>query len=351
MSTRNSTRTRPQRRRLAGLALAALITLAPAADAAADIPSRQVGPAEKPVAMDRILEEANPLPVPQTAGLPAAAIAAERPSGPRIAVRGTAPRSARSGAMKRKSKRARRARKRGRLVQNGPWGGTFNTNPNLQIGKLYFDVQPGPGVRWSHCSATAVNSENRSLVMTAGHCVYDPSTGAWSEDLRFCPGYERGCGLGVWRARHIFTTPGWYRSGSWADDTAVVLVNPNASGNLVDVVGGQGITFNENVGLDRHAFGYPAADSRWPRYRYDGEDLIYCRGRDRYSAGNLIIGCTMTGGSSGGPWLSGFDSTGLGYLNGVNSHKPGPRPQSGKVVASPYFGNAENILFQTARAR
>lgn len=347
MSTRISTQSRPKRRRLAGLALAALVTLAPAADAAADMPSKQVGPAEqrlaKTVPMDRIIDEAKPLALPRTAALPAASIASERPDGPRIAVRGTSPRSARSDEIN-KRKRARKARRGRRVPQNGPWRGAFNANPNLQIGKLFFDTKPGPGVSRSHCTATAVSSENRSLVVTAGHCVYDPSSGAWFEDLRFCPGYERGCHLGVWHARQMYTTNGWFHAEDWRDDMAAVLVHPNSRGNLVDVVGGQGVTFNENVGLDRHAFGYPAADSRWPAYRYNGEDLIYCGGRDQYSAGIMVIGCTMTGGASGGPWISGFDSTGLGYVNGINSNKPRP-----KLMASPYLGEAEMALFQYTR--
>jgi hypothetical protein len=354
MSTRTSTQSSPNRRRLAGLAIAAVAALVPAAQAAADVPSKQVGPAEKRLArsvpMDRIVEEAKPLALPQEPALPAASIASERPGGPRIVVRGTAARSARSDALK-KRKRGRRARRGRRVYQDGLWRGAHNANPNMQVGKLFFDTKPGPGVSRSHCTATAVNSENRSLIVTAGHCVYEPSSGAWFEDLRFCPGYEHGCNLGVWHAREIYTTNAWFHNEDSRDDMAAVVVHPNSSGYLVDVVGGQGVTFNENVGFDRHAFGYPASDSRWPAYRYSGEDMIYCGDRDRYSAGVMVIGCTMTGGASGGPWISGFGASGLGLVNGVNSHKPGRRSVSGKLVASPYFGAGENTVFQTARAR
>jgi V8-like Glu-specific endopeptidase len=350
MSKPSTTRISPQRGRLAGLAIAVAVALTPAAEASAQQPtSKRVEPSEqrREFPMQQIIERAEALEMPQHATPAAAGIASERPSGPRISVPGVAPKQAaaaiqRTAGMTLKSSR--------RLRQNGAWTGPFNANPNLQVGKLFFDVKPGPGKVWSHCSATAVNSENRSLVITAGHCVYDHETASWSEHVQFCPGYERRCALGVWHARTMYTTNRWYYGQDWADDAAVVLVDRNRRGLLVDAVGGQGINFNDYVGLARHAFGYPAADRRWPAYRYDGEDLIYCPGADRYSAGVIVIGCTMTGGASGGPWLSGFGLNGMGYVNGVNSHKPGSRKASGKVVASPYFDAGEAELFQSARA-
>lgn len=348
MSTRTTSQNRPQRRRLAGLALAAFIALTPAADAAVAPPSKHLG-AGSSTPMQEIIEQAEPAEVPQTATpAPAAGIASLQERGKRLSVRGTAPEHA--DAVAASAKAAKRKKRKKRVRQNGAWRGAYNANPNLQIGRLFFDAKPGPGEEWTHCSATAVNSENRSLVTTAGHCVYDAFTGTWYENLMFCPGYERGCNLGIWTARQVYTTNNWFAMGDFNDDMAVVLVNPNESGYLVDVVGGQGITFNENVGLARHAFGYPVSDPRWPAYRYSGEDLIYCPGTDSYAAGSIVIGCTMTGGASGGPWISAFDTTGLGYVNGINSNKPGPRHKGAKIMVSPYLGEAEAALYQYARA-
>jgi hypothetical protein len=345
MSKPSTTRISPQRGRLAGLAIAVAVALTPAAEASAQQPtSKRVEPSEqrREFPMQQIIERAEALEMPQHATPAAAGIASARPSGPRISVPGVAPKQAaaaiqRTAGMTLKSSR--------RLRQNGAWTGPFNANPNLQVGKLFFDVKPGPGVKWSHCSATAVNSENRSLVITAGHCLYEHRTASWSEHVQFCPGYEYGCGLGVWHARQLSITGRWYREQHFGDDVAAVVVNPNERGRLVDVVGGQGINFNDYVGLTRHAFGYPVSDWRWPSYRYDGEDLIHCPGKDRYSSGVIAIACTMTGGASGGPWLGRFDVNGVGYVNGVNSYKP-----RGEVVASPYFDAAEARLFQSTRA-
>jgi hypothetical protein len=342
-----STLTHPQHRRLAGLALAALIALTAAADATAAPPSKRVADGTD-TPMRQIVEQAEPAEVPQAPLTPPTAGIARLPErGKPLSVPGAAPVRATNAV---RAHTARRRKRRKRVRQNGAWRGAYNTNPNLQIGRLFFDQQPGPGEDWSHCSGTAINSENRSLVATAGHCVFDTFTGTWSENIMFCPGYERGCKLGVWHARTAYTTNAWFAAADFNEDMAVVLVRPNHRGYLVDVVGGQGITFNQNVGLARHAFGYPASDSRWPAYRYSGEDLIYCPGTDYYTAGSIVIACTMTGGSSGGPWISNFDSSGLGYLNGINSNKPGPRKTGAKVMASPYLGEAEASLFQYTRA-
>jgi hypothetical protein len=246
-----------------------------------------------------------------------------------------------------------------RLAQNGYWPGSYSTNPNRQIGKLYFDINPGTGVTWSHCSGTAVNSENKSIVITAGHCAYNPDpdnnglvsgNGRWYQNFQFCPGYENNCKLGIWTAKRVTTTNSWFYGVngrySWIDDVAAVQVNLNAnSRRLVNVVGGHGISFNASTGAFRSAFGYPLTDSRWPEYTYSGQDLVYCQGRDTYYTSVMRIPCTMTGGSSGGPWLRDVNSSWLGILNSVNSHKA----WGGPYMGGPYFGAAESRLFQQVR--
>ena len=243
------------------------------------------------------------------------------------------------------------------------WPGCYNANPNRQTGRLFY-YEPRER-RWSHCSGTAINTANKSFVLTAGHCVYqsDPDrngridgNGYYYKDLRFCPGYEANkCKLGVWYYRTAATTSSWYygvgasRAYSHHDDVAVVLVRPNSSGYLVNVVGGQGIRFNQHVGLTRTAFGYPAQDRRWPGTPWHGDNLIYCQGRDTLAQDRtkMWIACRMTGGASGGPWLSGVNNSWLGFVNGVNSHKP----YGANHMESPYFDNTEANLFNTYKSR
>ena len=281
-------------------------------------------------------------------------VGSSRPDGPPLSFEGTAPKSAAAPIGAGPVAAAAAA--------NGLWPGAYNANPNRQAGKLYFDIKPGAGETWSHCSATAINSENKSLVLTAGHCLFNPDpdkngyvtgNGRWYEHVQFCPGYEYTCKLGTWHARARYSTNSWvYGTGGvydWRDDVGVVLVSPNTSGYLVNAVGGQGITFNQATAIKRTAFGYPAPDPRFPNYAntYNGQDLIYCPGTDRSDgAGHTALNCTMTGGASGGPWLSWVATNWVGYANGVNSHKV-----TETTMSSPYFATTESNLFQYARAR
>jgi len=65
------------------------------------------------------------------------------------------------------------------------------------------------------------------------------------------------------------------------------------------------------------AFGYPAGKP------YTGSDLVYCAGNDHRLSDGLAqttsIRCNMTGGSSGGPWLEGFDATDQDPVGAVRS--------------------------------
>ena len=69
------------------------------------------------------------------------------------------------------------------------------------------------------------------------------------------------------------------------------------------------------VGTKAYAFGYPAAQ------KYKGNDLVYCAGNTVTDPafGDQTWGllCSMTGGSSGGPWVFGFEGSNpvLGSLN------------------------------------
>jgi PASTA domain len=321
-----------------------------ASAAAAAPPGKRAG-APSSIPLEEVIRQAKPAAIPATLGANHREL---RPRGRSISVPGSGPLLESAEAVF------------GPLAlnQNGAWPGAYSAVPNAQIGKLFYDVQPGPGAQWRACSGTVVYSENRALVVTAGHCVYKPDpdgdriiqgNGFWYESFRFCPGYEYGCKLGEWLYHEAFTTTSWfYGSGSpatydWSDDMAVILMKPNTpSGFIMDAVGAQGIWFNWGTGLNRHAMGYPASDERWPEYTYDGGDLIYCPAVDGYDGyGRLAIACTMTGGASGGPWITQPDANWYGYVNSVNSHKP----WGGPYMGGPYFGDAEASLFAFTRAR
>ncbi|MGN9844010.1 trypsin-like serine peptidase [Nonomuraea sp. H19] len=208
------------------------------------------------------------------------------------------------------------------------------------VGRVFFTTADGGN---SSCSGTAVTSANESVVMTAGHCV--KLDGAFHRNWVFVPGFDNGRRpLGTWVASRLMTTPQWNANEDINFDVAAAVVAPLQGRTLTDVVGGQGVAFNQPRRRQMFSFGYPAAAP------FDGSRLIYCSGRtfdDTVMTRDLGLRCNMTGGSSGGPWFQGFnESTGLGWLNSVNSFKYNFAPD---FMFGPFFGNEAMAVYQAAQ--
>ncbi|MFC4584451.1 trypsin-like serine peptidase [Sphaerisporangium corydalis] len=206
-------------------------------------------------------------------------------------------------------------------------------------GRVFFTYQG----RSASCSGTAVTSANKSVVITAGHCV--KLGGAFHTNWVFVPGYDNGSRpYGTWIATNLLTTTQWNATEDMNYDMAAAVVAPLNGQLLTDVVGGQGVAFNQARGRQMYAFGYPAASP------YNGSKLIYCAGRvfeDYLVSTDQGLSCDMTGGSSGGGWFQNFDQrTGAGTLNSVNSFKYNFAPY---WMFGPYFGPEAQAVYTTAQ--
>ncbi|MCK1795578.1 peptidase [Streptomyces sp. XM4193] len=198
--------------------------------------------------------------------------------------------------------------------------------------------------RSASCSGNAVTSGNASTVLTAGHCV--KLDGAWHEDWVFVPGYTDGSApFGEWPALSTHSTPQWEASEDMNYDVGAAKVAETGGELLTEVVGSQGLAFNTGYDLDAYAFGYPAADP------YDGETFIYCSGttfKDPLLTTAHGLGCDMTGGSSGGPWLVDFDEeTGTGLQASVNSFGYVFLPGN---MFGPHFGAEAEALYESVQS-
>jgi V8-like Glu-specific endopeptidase len=219
----------------------------------------------------------------------------------------------------------------------GPWtgGGQVTTT----AGRVFFTYQG----RRASCSGNAVTSGNKSTVITAGHCV--KLDGAFHTDWVFVPGYNNGnAPFGTWTARATMATPQWVASEDINYDVGAAVVNQLNGQSLTDVVGGQGVAFNQPRGQNMYAFGWPAADP------YDGTQMIYCSGTtfDAFISDGIGMTCDMTGGASGGPWFLQFsEASGTGLLNSVNSYKIN---LFSFWMFGPYFGTDAQNLYNTAQA-
>ena len=201
-------------------------------------------------------------------------------------------------------------------------------------GKVVFTLDSGNYI----CSGTVVTdgTSGRSIVISAGHCAYDWKTaGGFARNWMFIPDFDQSptyncanTAYGCWTASALVVSSGFANAGSFSD-TAVqydwsfaVLTDVGNGGRSLDgTVGSMPLQASSMAtGTQVYDFGYPAAG------RYHGSDLIYCADQVFTDPGvsnkTYGIDCNMTGGSSGGPWFSGFAaSTGdSGTIRAVNSY-------------------------------
>ncbi|MGW2179247.1 trypsin-like serine peptidase [Streptomyces sp. NPDC001732] len=197
------------------------------------------------------------------------------------------------------------------------------------VGKVFFDSPEGSMV----CSGTVVkdpeNPGKSNLVWTAGHCVHAGSKGGWYRNIVFVPAYnDQGksaaalknaqpqeiAPYGAYWADWATTSGEWITDGGPTGgegapyDYAVLHVKPERGTKSLEETVGNALS----VGFDAPevsaigamgAWGYPAAPP------YDGLIMHKCvdrPGRLSISPSTPAmyrIGCTMTGGSSGGGWF------------------------------------------------
>jgi V8-like Glu-specific endopeptidase len=192
------------------------------------------------------------------------------------------------------------------------------------VGKVFFAL----GDTNYTCSGTLVRSKRGYVVLTAAHCVTN-GRGQWAVNWTFAPGYSDGADpYGEYAARRFFVSPRWKGpAASERYDVAFVQVTPvgpdGPKSRRPKAPAGLPIRFAASQTATQQArayvFGYPALPP------YTGLYLNYCAGPAASSVtrrGSMEIGCAMTAGDSGGPWLTGFSpQTGAGTIAAVTAYK------------------------------
>lgn len=209
-------------------------------------------------------------------------------------------------------------------------------------GKVFFSNSSGNYA----CSGDAVNSGNKSIVATAGHCVVDADTGEVYQNWIFIPGYDHGNRPhGTFTASSLHWMPERIGDSDPTWDAAFATMSPLNGVNLVDAVGGEGIGFDQTPGQYVYSFGYGGSDAEG-----NGEQLNWCAGTEVFESGHpgggiWGIDCVQTGGSSGGPFLQNFDtSSGTGTQIGNIS------VSSGDYEWHPYYGSEAHDAYNEADA-
>ncbi|MER5793860.1 hypothetical protein [Streptomyces sp. NPDC001980] len=236
-------------------------------------------------------------------------------------------------------------------------------------GKVFFDSPEGTMV----CSATVVEDPahpgKSNLVWTAGHCVHAGKNGGWYRNIAFVPSYNdkglTGSALtaatrsevapyGVWWGDGAQTSQQWIDQGGETGgdgasyDYAVIHVTPEqgSGGKSLEETVGSALPVNFDAPAvpkvsSITATGYPAAKP------YDGSLLYRCADKpgrlsvDAAAPTMYRIGCTMTGGASGGGWVeTGAD----GKPALVSNTSIGP--VSSGWLAGPRFGDVAKGVYE-----
>jgi V8-like Glu-specific endopeptidase len=168
------------------------------------------------------------------------------------------------------------------------------------------------GEKRGFCSATAIDTPSRKLVLTAGHCVNsgpEPPNGQsiWSSFLEFVPAYSGGAapfGAFIAHRRSVFALRQWVKFGNPNFDVGALVTAPNAEGvDVADAVGGgAAIAADLSRRQDFQTFGYPG-NSRWMQgceSPYVGDDSLTYR---IPGPPTIAIRCHWVPGASGGGWL------------------------------------------------
>lgn len=195
------------------------------------------------------------------------------------------------------------------------------------------------GKNKGYCSATAIDSPSRSLVLTAGHCINSgpqPPNGhsVWSSYLEFIPAYSGETapfGAFIAHRKSVYALKQYVQFGNPNFDVGALVVSPNAEGQkLADAIGGGArIAMDISRRQDFQTFGYPG-QIRW----LQGCDSPYV-GDDALTYGipgppTIAIRCHWKPGASGGGWLINEGTE----IDGVTSYgKRGDR----RHTFSPYF--------------
>jgi len=230
------------------------------------------------------------------------------------------------------------------IITNKSW--PFGGDVQSAAGRIYFEMPNNHRrKRWSAyvCSGTVINDSGaeKSVIVTAAHCVYDDVNKAFARKVLFIPNQsasgtstDTDCSndqLGCWMPSYGVVDMNW-TTRTFPDniqwDYAYYIVDDSgahAGKGSVDqlemAVEELSIDFSTPPIVDipatdadrSYALGYSYSDD--PKFMYCAEDMT------REGTVNWWLpNCGLSGGSSGGPWVQPMsEGTGAGPIISVNS--------------------------------
>ena len=216
-------------------------------------------------------------------------------------------------------------------------------------GKVFFNDDRGGKYE---CSASAVDSPTKRIVVTAAHCVYAGKNKYFSNWM-FIPGYDNGNKpYGTFQAQHFHVLQDYIHRGNdagsdWNSDVAFVTTKDSEQGKrLVDAVGGHKVVTGKTTEFNATIFGYPHNIDK-------GLTLQTCSKMTKDTWANrkyhfhTVTGCNLKEGASGGPWLENYnEKTGVGEIRTVTSFGS----ETDAYLGGPRFDDRAKKLFEEANS-
>jgi V8-like Glu-specific endopeptidase len=194
------------------------------------------------------------------------------------------------------------------------------------------------------CTASALNSGKKRLVLTAAHCVHGGPGKQFHTNWIFEPGFQNGQAgpLGDFPAYQLWAKEGWTKRGDLHYDYGIAIMNNNTGGRrIVDAVGGNGIaTYPGRIFVTE--IGYADNIS-------NGRIQHFCQATtSRASSANpdQKFRCPMEHGASGAPMLRDYNNNSrLGIAVSNQSYIMDGAPG---YVFGPYYDKDTWSLYQDA---
>lgn len=209
-------------------------------------------------------------------------------------------------------------------------GQTLTAHPYRSVGKMFIQFDP---LRTIGGSGWVVA---RKAFITAGHCVYWPPKTGWIFAATFCPRFNVECDK-TYTVASVYTLQGWIDD---QDDRQYDLAACVVTENFTDAEPPLAFETFALPSLNYAAIGYPGKPT--PAHDFNGKRMWQSYG-EFISLTNHVMEAAndLTGGSSGGPWVSG-DADIAGGLTSYREDDP-------LVARSPYFGQGFQNLYDAVK--
>lgn len=218
--------------------------------------------------------------------------------------------------------------------QRWTWFGRYTTYPTSTIGKMFFTQG---GTRFV-CSGAVINAGpgERDVIATAAHCVHQGRGGGFSTNVLFCPSQNpAGSPQGCWPAVDLGTFTEWINNTNVEADIGCIIARDFGTRwnqHIGDRTGELGwFVWSSSTGWQQPwiSLGYPQGS---PMNTRNGGLIVIASGPGWYTlswgslADAMYMGNDMTGGSSGGPWVLGWEHAREAYRDTDGSNATDPYP-------------------------